>query len=80
VVLLKPSRSKVRVRVTAPARVEGASDRGLARVENVCQLRDAEEVLVPELRRRLDPAERETLGQRLLERVGQLEGRPRRGW
>jgi hypothetical protein len=53
---------------------------GLARVENICQLRDAEALLVPELRRRLDPAERETLGRRLLERVGQLEGRPRRGW
>jgi hemerythrin superfamily protein len=42
--------------------------------------RDAEELLVPELRRRLGPAERETLGRRLLERIGQLEGRPRRGW
>jgi len=34
--------------------------------------RDAEALLLP--------AERETLGRRLLERVGQLEGRPRRGW
>jgi Hemerythrin HHE cation binding domain len=42
--------------------------------------RDAEELLVPELRRRLDPAEREVLGRRLLERVGQLEGRARSGW
>jgi hemerythrin superfamily protein len=42
--------------------------------------RDSESLLVPELRRRLDPAEREVLGRRLLERVGQLEGRPRRGW
>jgi hypothetical protein len=42
--------------------------------------RDAEALLVPELRRRLDPAEREVLGRRLLERVAQLEGRPRRGW
>jgi hemerythrin superfamily protein len=42
--------------------------------------RDAEQLLVPELRRRLGPAERELLGRRLLERVGQLEGRPRRGW
>jgi hemerythrin superfamily protein len=42
--------------------------------------RDAEELLLPELRRRLGPAERELLGRRLLERVGQLEGRPRRGW
>ena len=42
--------------------------------------RDAEGLLVPELRRRLDPAEREVLGRRLLERVGQLEGRARSGW
>jgi hemerythrin HHE cation binding domain-containing protein len=42
--------------------------------------RDAEALLLPELRRRLDPAQRELLGRRLLERVGQLEGRPRRGW
>jgi hypothetical protein len=42
--------------------------------------RDAEALLLPELRRRLGPAERELLGRRLLERVGQLEGRPRRGW
>ena len=42
--------------------------------------RDAEALLLPELRRRLSPAEREVLGRRVLERVGQLEGRPRRGW
>jgi Hemerythrin HHE cation binding domain len=42
--------------------------------------RDAESLLLPELRRRLGPAERELLGRRVLERVGQLEGRPRRGW
>ena len=42
--------------------------------------RDAEELLLPELRRRLSPAEREVLGRRVLERVGQLEGRPRPGW
>jgi Hemerythrin HHE cation binding domain len=42
--------------------------------------RDAEDLLLPELRRRLGPAERELLGRRVLERVGQLEGRPRRGW
>jgi hemerythrin superfamily protein len=42
--------------------------------------RDAEALLVPELRRRLDPAERETLGRQLLERIAQLEARPRRGW
>jgi hypothetical protein len=42
--------------------------------------RDAESLLLPELRRRLGPAERELLGRRVLERVGQLEGRPRPGW
>jgi Hemerythrin HHE cation binding domain len=42
--------------------------------------RDAESLLLPELRRRLNPAEREVLGRRVLERVGQLEGRPRPGW
>jgi Hemerythrin HHE cation binding domain len=42
--------------------------------------RDAEGLLLPELGRRLGPAERELLGGRVLERVGQLEGRPRRGW
>ena len=42
--------------------------------------RDAEALLVPELRRRLNPGERELLGRRVLERVGQLEGRPRPGW
>ena len=42
--------------------------------------RDAEALLLPELRRRLGPAERELLGREVLERVGQLEGRPRRGW
>jgi hypothetical protein len=42
--------------------------------------RDAEALVVPELRRRLDPTERQVLGQRLLERAGQLESRPRRGW
>jgi Hemerythrin HHE cation binding domain len=42
--------------------------------------RDAEGLLVPELRRRLEPGEREVLGRRLLERVGQLEGRARSGW
>jgi hypothetical protein len=42
--------------------------------------RDAEALLLPELRRQLDPAERELLGRRLLERIGQLEGRPRPGW
>lgn len=42
--------------------------------------RDAETLLIPELRRQLDPAERERLGRRLLERIGQLERRPRPGW
>jgi hypothetical protein len=43
--------------------------------------RDSEALLVPELRRRLDPGEREQLSHRLLERLGQLESRPwRRGW
>ena len=42
--------------------------------------RDAEALLLPELRRRLGPAEREQLGRRVVERVGQLERRPRRGW
>ncbi len=41
--------------------------------------RDAEELVVPELRR-LDVAERQALGRRLLERAGQLESRPRKGW
>jgi hypothetical protein len=42
--------------------------------------RDAEALLLPELRRRLDPDEQELLGRQVRERVGQLEGRPRRGW
>jgi hypothetical protein len=42
--------------------------------------RDAEELLLPELRRRLGRAERELLGRQVTERVGQLEGRPRPGW
>jgi hypothetical protein len=41
---------------------------------------DAEALVVQELHRRMDPPEREALGQRLLERVGQLKGRPRNGW
>jgi hypothetical protein len=41
--------------------------------------RDAEGLLVPELRRRLEPGEREVLGRRLLERVAQLEGVARPG-
>jgi hypothetical protein len=43
--------------------------------------RDSETLLLPELRRRLDPGEREQLSYRLLERLGQLESRSwRRGW
>ena len=63
-----------------------ASDRGYdGKVRVLMQVfrqhaRDAEALLLPELRRRLSPAEREVLGRRVLERVGQLEGRPRRGW
>ncbi len=41
---------------------------------------DAEALVSPELRRRLDPTGHELLGRRLVERIGQLEGRPRRGW
>ena len=62
------------------------SDRGYdAKVRVLMQLfrqhaRDAEGLRVPELRRRLDPAEREVLGRKLLERVASLEGRARSGW
>ena len=42
--------------------------------------RDAETLIGHGLRRYLGPAEREQLGLRMLERVGQLEGRPRPGW
>jgi Hemerythrin HHE cation binding domain len=41
---------------------------------------DAETLIGQHLRRCLGPGEREQLGLRMLERVGQLEGRPRRGW
>jgi hemerythrin superfamily protein len=43
-------------------------------------VRDCEAVVMPELRRRLDASEREQLGRRVLERIQQLEGRPRPGW
>jgi hypothetical protein len=62
------------------------SDRGYdGKVQVLVQVfrqhaRDAEALLVPELRRRLSPGERELLGRQVLERVGQLEGRPRPGW
>jgi hypothetical protein len=42
--------------------------------------RDAEALIGQHLRRYLGPGERERLGLRMLERVGQLEGRPRPGW
>jgi hypothetical protein len=43
--------------------------------------RDSEALLLPGLRQRLGPGERERLSQRLLQRLGELEGRPwRRGW
>jgi hypothetical protein len=42
--------------------------------------RDAEALIGRHLRRYLGPGERERLGLRMLERVGQLEGRPRPGW
>jgi hypothetical protein len=41
---------------------------------------DAEALLLPEFGRRLSPPERELLGRQVLERVGQLERRPRPGW
>jgi hypothetical protein len=62
------------------------NDRGYdAKVQVLVQVfrqhaRDAEALLLPELRRRLSPAERELLGCQVLERVGQLKGRPRPGW
>jgi hypothetical protein len=42
--------------------------------------RDAETLIGQYMSRYLAPDEREQLGLRMLERVGQLEGRPRRGW
>jgi Hemerythrin HHE cation binding domain len=42
--------------------------------------RDAETLIGQHLRRYLGPEERELLGLRMRERVGQLEGRPRPGW
>jgi hypothetical protein len=42
--------------------------------------RDAETLVGQSMSRHLPPEERERLGLRMLERVGQLEGRPRRGW
>jgi hypothetical protein len=42
--------------------------------------RHGEALPVPELRRRQNPADREVLSRQLLERVAQLNARPRRGW
>jgi hypothetical protein len=41
---------------------------------------DAETLIGQYMSRYLSPDEREQLGLRMLERVGQLEGRPRKGW
>jgi hemerythrin HHE cation binding domain-containing protein len=43
-------------------------------------VRDEEALILPEVRRRLSPSEREALGRSLLERTRQLTDRPRRGW
>jgi hypothetical protein len=62
------------------------SDRGYdAKVRVLMQAfrqhaRDAEALLLPELRRRLDADDRRRLGRRLLDRTRQLEQRPRPGW
>jgi hypothetical protein len=42
-------------------------------------VRDEEALILPELRRRLSPSDREQLGRALMERTGQLTGRPHRG-
>jgi Hemerythrin HHE cation binding domain len=42
--------------------------------------RDAETLIGQSMRKYLSPEEREQVGLRVLERVRQLEGRPRRGW
>jgi len=62
------------------------ADRGFdAKVRVLMQVfrrhaQDSETLLLPELRQRLGPAEREQLGHQLLERLGQLESRSWRGW
>jgi hypothetical protein len=43
-------------------------------------VRDEEALILPEVRRRLSPSNREQLGRSLIERTKQLTGRPRRGW
>jgi hypothetical protein len=62
------------------------ADRGYdAKVRVLMQLfrqhaRDAERLVQEAAGTVLEPAERKELGLRMLERVGQLEGRPRKGW
>jgi Hemerythrin HHE cation binding domain len=62
------------------------SDRGFdAKVRVLMQVfrqhaRDAETLIGQYMSSELDRDEREQLGLRMLERIGQLEGRPRRGW
>lgn len=43
-------------------------------------VRDEEALILPEVRRRLSPSDREQLGRSLLERTRQLTNRPRGGW
>lgn len=43
-------------------------------------VRDEEALILPEVRRRLSPSDREELGRSLLERTRQLTNRPRGGW
>jgi hypothetical protein len=43
-------------------------------------VRDEEALILPEVRRRLSPSDREQLGRSLVERTGQLTGRSRGGW
>jgi hypothetical protein len=62
------------------------SDRGYdGKVQVLVQVfrqhaRDAETLISQYMSRYMGPEEREQLGRRMLERVGQLEGRPRPGW
>jgi hypothetical protein len=41
-------------------------------------VRDEETLILPEVRRRLGPSDRQQLGRSLMERTRQLTGRPRR--
>jgi hypothetical protein len=41
-------------------------------------VRDEEALILPEVRRRLSPSDRQELGRSLMERTRQLTGRPRR--